>query len=452
MKHSILIIDDEVSMCTLLSLALSERYQVQYATSARDGLELLEHKHFDLVLLDLMIGSTNGIDVLKKIRTHNQRIPVIMMTAFGSISTSVEAVRNGAFNYLVKPLDMNELTVFIEQALSLKQLNDECDYLADELKSHYTYHEIVGRSEPLKKVFEMIEKLKDLDTSVVIYGESGTGKELAARAFHQLGRRKQHRFVAINCAAIPENLMEGELFGHKRGSFTGALQDKKGKLEVADKGILFLDEIGDMPLSIQGKLLRVLQQKEFSPLGSNEVHSLDIRVLAATNRNLEQMVQEGLFRQDLYYRLNVVNITMPPLRDRKEDIPLLCNHFLQLYEKEQNRENVTISPNALKALLIYDYPGNVRQLANILEYAMILAKGNIIEEGNLPDVIRHVSNEPVQCPATLEDQLSHMTINEVEKLMIQNSLKHNNGRRDPTAKELGISLRSLFNKIQKYDI
>ena len=450
MKRKIIIIDDELSMCTFLSLALSKEYSVQYVTTAKDGLELLEKSAFDLILLDLMIGTTNGIDLLKKIRLSHPELPVIMMTAYGSIPTSVEAIRAGAFTYLVKPLNIEELVAFIEQALSIKRIAEERNYLQEELSSHHSYHEIIGTSAPIQKVYAMIERLKNLDTSVMIYGESGTGKELVARALHQLGDRSEGRFVALNCAAMPEALIEGELFGHKRGTFTGATQDRKGKLEIADKGTLFLDEIGDMPLNLQGKLLRVLQQKEFSPLGSNEVYPLDIRVLAATNRNLEQMIQNGTFRQDLYFRLNVVNISMPTLRERKDDIPLLCNFFLRQFEKTQKCDRLTILPPALDALMAYDYPGNVRQLANILEHATILSPDNQIGLNNLPDVVfRNGTSTPFSLSGS---ELPNITIREMEKRMIQASLQRNHGKRDATANELGISLRALFDKIRKYDI
>lgn len=450
MKSKILIIDDELSMCTFLSLALSKNYEVQFFTDAQEALLQLEKEKFDLILLDLMIGSVNGIEILKKIHRNYHNVPVIMMTAYGSIPTSVEAIREGAFTYLVKPLNVDELTVFIEQALSMKKITEECAYLKEELNSHYSYHEIVGTSPPIQKIFRMIDRLKDVDTGVMIYGESGTGKELVARALHQLGHRSSNRFVAINCAAVPESLMEDELFGHKRGTFTGAAQDRKGKLEIADKGTLFLDEIGDMPLALQGKLLRVLQQKEYSPLGSNEVYPLDIRVLAATNRNLERMMQEGSFRQDLYFRLNVVSITMPPLRERREDIPLLCSYFLRKLEEAQKREHMTVSPQALNALMAYEYPGNVRQLSNILEHAMILSSGSTIDLDSLPDVVR-CATLPLSHELDFLE-IPNITIREMEKRMIQSSLYRNHGKREATASELGISLRSLFNKIKEYDI
>ncbi len=452
MKNSILIIDDELSMCTLLSLALEQSYEVQYATTAQEGLALLEKNKVDLVLLDLMLGGSDGIEVLKQIKKQNGGVSVIMMTAYGSIPTSVEAIRNGAFTYLVKPLDIEELNVFIRQALEVKQLNDQCEYLTEELKNYQGYHKIVGKSPAIQKVFEMIGKLKDVDTGVMIYGESGTGKELAAQALHQMGRRAQNRFVAINCAAIPESLLEEELFGHKKGSFTGAVQDKKGKFEVAEKGTIFLDEIGDMPLGLQGKLLRVLQQKEFSPLGSNEVRKTDVRIIAATNRDLEAMVREGTFREDLYYRLNVISIVMPPLRERKEDIPLLANHFLRQFEKEQNREHLSISPQAMEILTEYRYPGNVRQLANILEYSVILSGSGRIEASDLPDAVKRGRTAADEAQPSLESLLANRSLKEIEVLVIREALKRNKGHREQTAQELGISMRGLYNKIREYGI
>ncbi|NLN49789.1 MAG: sigma-54-dependent Fis family transcriptional regulator, partial [Clostridiales bacterium] len=270
MKQKILIIDDELSTCTFISLALKHSYDVRYATTSSEGLCLLEKEAVDLVLLDLIIGNDNGIDVLKKIKEYDNSIPVIIMTAFGSIKTSVSAMKNGAYTYLTKPLDLDELQVFIKQALDMKKLSDDVDFLSGELKQGYKYQEMIGKSVPMQEVYELIEKLKDVDSNVIILGESGTGKELAARALHFSGKRQDERFVVINCAAIPEHLLEGELFGHKKGSFTGALQDKKGRFEVANRGTIFLDEIGDMPLGLQSKVLRVIQEKEFIPLGSTD--------------------------------------------------------------------------------------------------------------------------------------------------------------------------------------
>lgn len=417
MKHKIFILDDELSVCTMLSLSLSKKYYVRFSTSVKGSMAILQEEKFDLVLLDLLIGAANGIDVLKNIRLMDPNIFVIMMTAHGSIPTSVEAIREGAFTYLVKPLDIEELVVHIEQALKVKRLMDECSYLRDELNCYYNYHEIVGNSPLIQKVYAMIEKLKDSDASVIICGESGTGKELVARALHQMGSRRNEHFVAINCAAMPENLVEDELFGHIKGTFTGAVQDRKGKLEYA-----------------------------------NKVYPLDIRFLAATNKDLEEMIREGTFRQDLYFRLNVMSISMPPLRERKEDIPLLCSHFLRQFEEKQKRGKLSISPKAIKALVNYDYPGNVRQLANILEHATILCSNSFIEFEDLPDVVRRFTNETkIQGQLSIEE-LPSMTLQEMEKLMIEASLCRNHNRKNLTAAELGISLRSLYDKIRGYGI
>lgn len=453
MKANILIIDDEVSSCTLLSLALKKDYHVEYAHTAKDGLDLFKNGGFDLVLLDMIIGSDNGLDVLKAIKALDSAVSVIMMTAFGSIKTSVEAMRAGAFTYLPKPLDLDELRAYVQQAISIRRLSEEVSFLNDELNKTKQYQEMVGESAPMKQVYSLIDRVRDLDCNVLVTGESGTGKELVARAIHYSGRRKDEHFVVINCAAIPESLLEEELFGHKRGSFSGAIQDKKGKLEIADGGTVFLDEIGDMPIGLQGKLLRAIQQKEFTPIGSNVVRKVDIRIVAATNRKLPDLIREGRFREDLYYRLNVMNIQMPTLRERREDIPSLCGHFIAHFNREQNKSVTGVTAEAHEHLMNYDYPGNVRQLINILESAMILCPGSEIRAEDLPV---EVSGRHLQLQADNESLLKQMlagkTIQEVEKLAISATLKKNKGRRDLTAEELGISVRGLQNKIVAYKL
>ncbi|NLX87267.1 MAG: sigma-54-dependent Fis family transcriptional regulator [Clostridiales bacterium] len=456
MKRRILIIDDELSTCTMLKLALRDSYEVKYAIDAMQGLSMFKAERFDLVLLDLIIGEHDGIEILKQIKDYDRDVTVIMITAFGNIKSSVEAIKNGAFNYLSKPIDMDELFVFIEQALRVRNLSDEVVYLSDELKNHrFQSQGLIGNSAPIRKVYTMIEKLKDVDTTVTITGESGTGKELVARAIHFTGKRKDKRFVVINCAAIPENLLEGELFGYKRGTFTGAIQDKKGKFEVADKGTIFLDEIGDMQLNLQSKLLRVLQQKEYTPLGSNEVHKTDVRIIAATNKNLETMVKEGSFREDLFYRLSVMNIHMPPLRERKEDIPLLCQHFIEKFGREQNKRVKKITPETMEVLMSYDYPGNIRQLANFIEHAMIISNGYTIDIKDLPGTVKgtlHYEEQKEIYETNFRKRLSKMSIKEIERIAIEATLEKNAGKREPTAKDLGISIRSLHNKIKEYGL
>lgn len=454
MKQKILIIDDELSTCTFLSLALKKFYDTIYATSAGAGLDLIKKDIFDLVLLDMIIGTDNGLDVLKEIKAYDNSITVIMMTAFGSIRTSVDAMKNGAFTYLAKPLDLDELHVFIKQALIVRRLSDDVDFLSKELEQRFHYQEMIGKSAPMQNVYKLIDKLKDVDSNVAIVGESGTGKELAARALHFSGKRKNERFVVINCAAIPENLLEDELFGHRRGSFTGALDDKKGRFEIANRGTIFLDEIGDMPISLQSKLLRVIQQKEFNPIGSNETRKVDVRIIAATNRCLEKLVSEGKFREDLFYRLNVISIAMPALRERKEDIPMLCSHFIKEFNADQNKSVQRITQEAAELLYSYDYPGNIRQLANIIEHAMILTTTEEISVGHLPiEIYRDsIKSNLDYKDIDIQDMLAGLPMREVERMTISGTLRLNRGRRDLTAQSLGISIRSLQNKIKEYNL
>jgi len=449
MKPSILIIDDESSICQVLTFALNSTYQVHVSQSAAQGMALMEAVQPDLILLDLKIGQDDGVEVLKSIKERDETIPVLIMTAYGSIRSSVEAMRAGAFTYLTKPLDIEELQIFLENALAVRYLSRQVIRLNDELNNLRTnqYGGIIGKSEDMLRVFSMIEKLKNLDTSVTVVGESGTGKELVARAIHNMGDRKAHRFVALNCAAIPEGLLEEELFGHKRGSFTGAVADRLGKLEMAQGGTLFLDEIGDMSLNLQSKLLRVLQEREYTPVGSNEVKKLDIRVIAATNRNLAAMLQEGTFRADLYYRLNVVEITLPPLRDRKQDIPLLCEHFLQRNGAEKGLNVASIDEKAMHMLLDYDYPGNVRELANILEYAAVVCDGGTVRVKDLPPRLR--AAETGRTPANL---LTSLTLAELEKQAILACWDAFNGKQKLIASHLGISERGLRNKLNEYGV
>lgn len=454
MKRRILIIDDELSTCTFLSLSLRKQYDVKYETTADAGLVQVKERPFDLILLDYMIGGTDGIEVLKEIKAYDENIAVIMMTAYSSIKTSVEAIKCGAYHYLAKPLDINELIVFIEQAIAHRKREEEIDYLTDELNRRNQFSEIIGGSDRMKRIFELIDKVKDVNASVTICGESGTGKELVARAIHYSGRRQKERFVVINCAAIPANLLEDELFGHKKGAFTGAAAGKKGKFEIADRGSIFLDEIGDMPLELQSKLLRVLQQKEFTPIGEVESRTVDVRIIAATNRDLEKMVEEGAFREDLYYRINVVRINMPALRERKEDIPALCNHFIRQFNAEQNKTVKDITKEAKYLLKQYAYPGNVRQLANIIESAMILCDGHTVTVRDLPEEMKKSCRRrsSFQDADTLDDWLSEKSMKEIERRAIMAALKKYGGKREATASSLGISVRTLQNKIAEYDL
>lgn len=452
MKNKILIIDDEIAICTSLTLALEDEYDVMAVTNPAEGLDLIKKRHFNICLLDLRIGEYNGLDVLKKIKEINKNIIVIIMTAYGSISSSVEAMQNGAYTYLTKPLDIRELYIVLNKALEYQQLNEKIEYLSQELENKYVYNGLVGKSPLMKNVFKLIDRVKDIDTNTIITGESGTGKELVARAIHFSGKRKRERFVEINCSAIPENLLEEELFGHKKGSFTGAIEDRKGKLEIADKGTIFLDEIGDMPLALQAKLLRVLEQKEYTPIGSNEKKKLDIRFIAATHRGLKEMVQKGEFREDLYFRINVIEIKLPSLREKKQDLHLLFSHFIQQYNEELDKNIKGLSKEAEQKLLDYNYPGNVRQLSNIIEYAMVLSSKDIIQVSDLPEEVINYRGLTDKDIGIFVHDLVGLSLKEIEKRIIGASLIKNNGHRRRTAEMLGISDKGLRNKINEYEL
>lgn len=445
MKPHILIIDDEKSICVALSFALQLEYDVAWETNPLAALEKIRNNHIDLVLLDIVIGEFNGIDILKSIKELGQDIMVIMMTAYGSIQSSVNAMKLGAFNYLVKPLDIEELQIHIRQALSIRLLNAKVDYFSSQLTEQYQYG-MVGNSPSMRHVYDLIERLKDVDSQVIITGENGTGKELVAKAIHYSGKRKIEPFVAINCSAIPEGLFESEFFGHKKGSFTGAIANQVGKLESAGIGTILLDEIGDLPLAFQGKLLRVLQEKNFSSIGSNENKRFEARVIAATNRNIPMMIADGKFREDLYYRINVVEIKLPPLRDRKDDIPALCESIIKKNNRQQNKRIKGLTKNAEALLRDYKYPGNIRELANILEYASIVCNGGWIDCHDLPERMVK-TNEGLSGGCKGSDG---KTLKEIECEVITAVYKKHRGKRSEISRELGISERGLWNKLKEY--
>lgn len=453
----ILIIDDEADICSSLTFALEDQYEVCSTTEPQMGLGYLIKENFNLVLLDLRIGNVDGIDLLAEIKNIDKQIQVIIMTAYGTIVSSVDAIKKGAFTYLTKPLDLEILYKTIEQALE-EQAHHETVKYETPMKHKYMYQGIIGKSPVMKHIFKYVEKLKDVDTSVVISGESGTGKELVARAIHFSGKRAKSRFVELNCAAIPESLLEEELFGHKKGTFTGAMSDKQGKFEYANGGTIFLDEIGDMPFALQAKLLRVLQQKAFTPLGSNELVKVDVRVIAATNQSLKKLVEEGKFRSDLYFRLNVIEINLPPLRERPQDIPLLISHFIEIYSESMKKNIGGLSKKAEMMMMQYDYPGNVRELSNIVECAVLLAAGDVIEGEALPvEVQNHHGEVDDALDLTLGSKvgarsLVGMTLQEAERELIYAALKLNKGHKKATAVMLGISERGLRNKIADYGL
>lgn len=458
MKKRILLVDDESSICTFLSIALEDEFDVLSANNSQQVFDLLKKHKVHLIVLDLMLGDENGLDILRDVKSQYPEVAVIMMTAFGDISTSVEAIKRGASHYLCKPVNIDELLLYARQALEIQHLSRRVESLSTELvelEQRAYFGDIIGKSAPMQKVYQLIDRVKDVDTSVVITGESGTGKELVARAIHRSGSRAKENFVSVNCAAIPEGLLEEEFFGHVKGSFTGAISDKKGKLALADHGTLFLDEVGDMPLNLQGKLLRVLQEKEMTPIGGVSTKKIDVRVLCATNRDLMAMVQAGTFRSDLYYRLHVVNIHVPPLRERKQDIPELCRAIIKRFSHEMKRDIDGFTPEAERLLLKYHYPGNVRELINMLEYACILCNRGQVDVSDLPEAIFSESiTEAADLTAAqaVQKYLTGMTIRDVEKLMVECALAENPQSKRAAARQLGISERSLFYKIQEFKL
>ncbi len=451
MNRTVYIIDDEPSICVSLQLALKNLYRVKTFTSSLPALANMEAEGADIVLLDLRLGEENGLEVLERIKRIDPNTEVIMMTAFGSIDTSVNAMQKGAFTYLTKPINIEELKVIMQQASNIRKLNEQIYYLSDQLESKSRFDAIIGESAPMQRVYMLIDRVKDIDTNVLITGESGTGKELVARAIHNAGKRYRKRFVVVNCAAIPENLLELEFFGYKRGAFTGAMQDKKGKLEQADNGTLFLDEIGDMPLGLQSKLLRALQDKEFTPVGGSTPIKVDTRILAATNRDLPALIAEGRFREDLYYRLNVMEIKLPPLRERQGDIAILGNYLLGKFSAELNKPIRAITPEAKEMLERLPYPGNVRQLANILEYACILCQDGVISKEDFPEYVTRTDGTGPSGDS-IDDYLSSHSLKDIEKRAIEATLQRCGGKRVATAAQLGISKRGLLNKLKEYGV
>jgi len=449
----VLIIDDEQAICSSLTFALEDEFEVVATTDPAEGVSLLKEEEYDLCLLDLKIRDVDGLEVLEELKSVQPSLVVIIMTAYGSISSSVQAIKKGAYSYLTKPLHMEELFSVLRQAVQFKQLNKKVEYLSQELEKKYAFEGIIGNSPTMKQVFELINKVKDIDSNVLVTGESGTGKELVVRAIHYSGKRKTEHFEVVNCSAIPENLLESELFGHEKGAFTGALYKREGKFQLAQNGTIFLDEIGEMPLALQAKLLRVLQQREVTPLGADKPVKLNVRIIAATNRDLKQAVKEGTFREDLYYRLNVLEIALPPLRERRQDLPLLINHFIHQFNKELNKKITGFSEEAFKWLLNYDYPGNIRELANIVESAMIVEKVDRNGQLFLPRryaeqaVWQEESGDQVE---TAIDRLTGLTLKEVEEKLILATLKKNDNHRKKTAEMLGISERGLREKLKNY--
>ncbi len=444
-NYKLLVVDDERDICKALEFLLSrEGYSVVTAYSGKDALEKIEREAFDLVITDLKMEEIDGIQVLEKALGKNPNLLVIIMTAFASVESAVEAMKKGASDYIVKPFINEDVKMTIRRLLEHKKVMNENLALRQQLSQQFGCKEFVGTSNQIMYVFEVLEKVIPTRSNILILGESGTGKGLVAEIVHCNSQRKDRPFISINCSAIPENLLESELFGYRKGAFTGAASDKKGLIVLADEGTLFLDEIGDMPLSLQSKVLKVLESGEVLPIGGTSQTYVDVRVIAATNKNLEELIAKGLFREDLYYRLNVIEVKIPSLRERREDIDVLAQHFLEKCSKENNKNITGISDEAMEVLHYHSWPGNIRELRNVLERAVVLATSETIGLKELPDKLLDTKESE-------GDSLKNK-IDFYEKKVIVDTLEAHNWNKEEAARMLGVDLATLYRKIKKLDI
>ncbi len=446
-QERVLIVDDEEQMRDLLAKVLEKNgFQVAAAGDGAQALALLEKEPVDLVVTDVRMPGLGGMEALKAIKELNPDIIVIIMTAFGSIDQAVQAVKEGAYDYINKPFKIDEMLLTIRKALEERRLRHEVTALRHELRKRYHFESLIGKSRAMQEVFSLIEQVAGSRSTVMIYGRSGTGKELVAKAVHYNSQRASKAFVAVNCAAIPAELLESELFGHEKGAFTGAIATKVGKFELATGGSLFLDEVGSMRLDLQAKILRALQEREVERVGGTRTIKIDVRVIAATNRDLKRAVEEGTFREDLYYRLNVVPITLPDLKDRQEDIPLLANHFMQKFTQESNPAIREISKEAMGILMSSPWPGNVRELENVIERAVTLGRGPAILPADLPP---HLAGGAGPVGRALAQEA---TLEDLERDYITAILQRTKWHQIRTAAILGIDRRTLYRKIRRYGI
>jgi two-component system response regulator HydG len=448
-KNTVLVVDDDPAHRTmLLTLLTGWGYAISEADDGSTAIEKVHEQAFDLILMDIRMIKVSGLEALTEIKAFNPAIPVIIMTAYSSVETAVEALKNGAYDYLTKPLDFDELRLAMERAMDHRQLKEENRLLRESLGNHFDRQNIIGRSPSMVKVLEEVAQVAPSEATVLVTGESGTGKEMIAGAIHFNSPRKDGAFVKINCAAITETLLESELFGHEKGAFTGAHRKKEGRFRQAHGGSLFLDEISEMSLAMQVKLLRVLQEREITRVGGEEVIKVDVRVIAATNKDLLQEIEGERFRDDLYYRLNVVTLHIPPLRERREDIPLLTQHFLKAFSEKNRKQIKGFTPQAMDRLLKYDWPGNTRELMNAVERAVVLAQTEYLDEEELPLILRDISLEG-EIP--LKDVIpADLPLDEVEKASILKTLELAGGNKSEAARRLGITRRTLHKKLKKY--
>ena len=454
----ILVVDDEPIVCESCKRILDEEgYEVDVAFSGQEAFEKMKRDTYDIVITDLKMPGIDGMEVLKTFRREYPETMVIMITGFSTVETAVEAMKLGAFDYIPKPFTPDEVSLVVKKAIERKSLLLENIYLRSELQEKYGFHNIVGKSKKMQEVYRTIVKVAPTDRTVMIYGQTGTGKELVARAIHYNSPRKDKPFVPVDCAVLAENLLESELFGHVRGSFTGAVTTKPGLFEVAEGGTVFLDEIGNISLSIQAKLLRVLQEREFTPVGGTTPKKVDIRIIAATNKDLEKMIKEETFRDDLYYRLNIVPITLPGLKERQEDIPMLAMHFLNKYAEEMGKSIKGFTPAAMEKLVRYAWPGNVRELENIIERTIVMIEGEMVQPEHLPLPLEKADAE-VQVPETSEElkeikkQLREKAVEDVEKAFILRALERNHWNVTRAAEEVGMLRPNFQAMMRKYGL
>jgi len=453
-KTRIMVVDDEPLMRVTIQDALAgEGYEAVAVETGEKGVALLHKEHWDVLITDLRLPDREGIQILKEAKSLDPQTDVILITAYGSIDSAVTAMKEGASDYLTKPFSMDELLLIVKRLLRMRQLEEENRSLRKKVEERYGLEGLVGKSPPMLRIYDLIETVSQTDTTVLIQGESGTGKELAANAIHLQSPRRKGPFIKVNCAALPETLLETELFGHERGAFTGAIRQRKGRFEMAGGGTLFLDEIGDISPVVQVKLLRALQEREFERVGGNETLSVDVRLICATQKDLKEEIQKGAFREDLYYRLNVVPIVIPPLRERREDILLLAEHFVKKFSQKMNKEITGLSEEAESLLLRYSFPGNIRELENMLERAIALIKGKVIEAGDLPDELCQ-QKSPIQaiCERIRGSKPLAQATNVFEKEYIQSVLEKTKGKKGQAAEVLGISRKTLWEKIKELEI
>lgn len=450
-KISVLVVDDDSGHRTMLRTLLSNwGYDIHEADDGSTAVEKVKSRTYDLILMDNKMLKVSGLEALHQIKKINSAIPVVIMTAFSSIEIAVEAIKKGAYDYLTKPLDFDKLKLLMERAVEHVQLKEENRLLKENLGRQFDDRNIIGNSNLIRSLLETVAQVAPTEATVLVDGESGTGKEQIAGAIHFNSTRRDKAFIKVNCAAITETLLESELFGHEKGAFTGADRRKDGKFLQASGGSLFLDEIGEMPLAMQAKLLRVLQEKELTRVGGEQVIKVDVRLITATNRNLEEMVQTGTFREDLFYRLNVVKLTIPPLRDRNEDIPLLAQHFIEMYTEKNHKPVKGFTPDAMAHLMAYNWPGNVRELMNTIERGIVLCRGDYLDlqDFSLPQV----ATPPASLETTTSDKQEIIPLEAVEKETILSALESTEGNKSETARKLGITRRTLHQKLKKYGV